>query len=142
MNDDARNIVLRLQTRGDHSEAEVRRQLENRGFSAREIEVAIAWGRDNAALSDPRTAERTIEKSVAKKRGALRVQADLERRGLPADFTPDAKAEQERAEAALATRLSQFAGDPLKAAAWLSRQGYDEETVRRVVEKLVGELPI
>ncbi len=142
MNEDARNIVLRLQARGDHSEAEVRRQLENRGFSAREIEVALDWGRDNAALSDPRTAERTIEKSVAKKRGALRVQADLDRRGLDAEFSTDTKAEQERARAALTPRLSQFADDPLKAAAWLSRQGYDEDTVRRVVEALVGELPI
>ena len=142
MSDDARNVVLRLQARGDHSEAEVRRQLEQRGFSAMEVEAAIEWGRDNAALSDPRTAERTIEKSVGKKRGALRVQADLERRGLDAEFSTDAQAELERARAALTTRRSQFADDPLKAAAWLSRQGYDEDTVRRAVEALIGELPL
>ncbi|MCC6809358.1 MAG: RecX family transcriptional regulator [Deltaproteobacteria bacterium] len=137
---DARAIVLRLQAQGDHSEAEVRAQLERRGFSASEIEDAVRWGREAAALSDARAKESTINRGVARKRGALRVQADLERRGLDPALDVDSAAETERARAALGPQLKRFAAAPTKAAAWLARQGYEEDVCRRVVEELIGPL--
>jgi SOS response regulatory protein OraA/RecX len=138
---DARSIVLQLQARGDHSEAEVRAHLERRGFSALEIEDALRWGRDAAALSDARAAESTIKRQLARKKGALEVQAELERRGIDARFDVDTRAETERAHAALSSQVKRFSGRPLHAAAWLARQGYEEDIVRRVVEALIGELP-
>lgn len=135
---DARAIVLRMQAQGDHSEAEVRTQLERRGFSSREIEDAVEWGREQAALSDDRAKDATIAKNLRKKKGVLAIEADLERRGLDPGVATDSRAELERARAALAPQRARFTGEPMKAAAWLARQGYEEDVVRRVVEELVG----
>jgi SOS response regulatory protein OraA/RecX len=139
MNESARAIVLRMQAQRDHSRAELRAQLERRGFSVLEIEDAISWGENNAALDDDRASVHTIRAETRKGRGALRVQATLENRGLdPECFVPDAKEELERAVAKLKTRAQKYAGDPLAAAAWLSRQGFEEDVTRRAVEALVG----
>jgi hypothetical protein len=69
------------------------------------------------------------------------VQAELERRGIDATFASDSVAELERARAALIAQRQRFVGEPVKAAAWLARQGYEEEVARRVAEELIGRLP-
>jgi regulatory protein len=136
---EANAIVLRLQARGDHSEDEIRTHLERRGFSRLEIEAAVDWGRAHAALDNARATEVTVRQELEKGRGALRVQARLERRGLDPDaFSVSAKEELERAKAALLSRLTKYAGDPAKAAAWLGRQGFEEDVAMAAVDLLIG----
>lgn len=136
---EANEIVLRLQARGDHSEAEIRAQLEHRGFSRMEIEAAIQWGQDHAALSDTRAAESTVHRELEKKRGALRIQAKLEQRGLdPEGFSSTSADELSRAKAALLPRVTKYRDEPMKALGWLSRQGFEEEVAFAAVEALIG----
>jgi len=136
---DANEVVLRLQAQGDHSEEEVRSQLERRGFSRMEIEAALHWGRDHAALSDGRASESTVHQELQKRRGSLRIQAKLEQRGLdPASFSSSSKDELERAKGALLPRVFRYKDTPLKAAAFLARQGFEEDIAMAAVEALIG----
>jgi SOS response regulatory protein OraA/RecX len=141
----AREWVTAWQSRRSHTAAELRRKLEAKAFSTTEIEDALSWAARYAGQSDAAVAERAADARKAQRFGQARIVAELEARGIPEAAAARAvhttrDDEQQRAEAALAAAASRFAGEAEKAAAWLARRGFDEDVVRRAVEKLIGPL--
>jgi len=141
----SREWVTHFQSRKSHTAAELRAKLERKDFTVTEIEDALTWAAHYAGQSDGDVAVRTAATRKDQRYGQARIAAELAARGLDEDIAQrvsqtSASDEQQRANAALALQASRFTGEPHKAAAWLSRRGFEEDIVRRAVEQLVGVL--
>jgi regulatory protein len=125
--------AFRTLTYRDHSEAELRRKLQDKGFSGGEVEAVIEKLRRLGYLDDKRFAEQWAESAIRNGRGyGPRLRIELLRRGVPDSLITDvlAKLEDDYGEketlAALAAR--KFSGfDPASA---------DDREKRRVINYL------
>jgi len=76
-------FALNLLSRRDHSEAELRRKLAPKGFSAEEMDTAMGRLRDAGYLNDKRFARSFAESSIRNGRGyGFRLRLELSRRGI------------------------------------------------------------
>ncbi len=79
----ARNVALRLLSRRDYTTAELRRKLTEREFPAEAIDDALASLTTDRLLDDRRAAAAHVRTaSRVKRRGRLRIQRELEARGV------------------------------------------------------------
>lgn len=79
----ARGAALQLLSRRDYTTAEIQNKLADREFPADEIDAAVARLRADGLLDDRRVAAAHIRTaSRIKHRGRLRIQRDLEARGI------------------------------------------------------------
>ena len=141
----ARDWVTHWQSRRSHTAAELRAKLERKDFTVTQVAEAMIWAARYAGQNDEAVATHAAESRQQQRYGQARIAAELEARGIAADHAQrvtqtTASDEGQRAEAALGSQLARFAGEAHKAAAWLSRRGFEEDLVRRTVEKLVGPL--
>lgn len=80
---DAVASAVRTLARRDHSENELRRKLQDRGFSSGEIETAVAKMQDYGYLDDNRFARLWAESAIRGGRGfGPRLRLELLRRGV------------------------------------------------------------
>lgn len=80
---DAANSALRTLTRRDHSETELRRKLQDRGFSSSDIERALEKMRGHGYLDDRRFARQWAESAMRNGRGfGPRLRLELLRKGV------------------------------------------------------------
>lgn len=90
----ARATALRLLARRDYSTAEIRQKLIDREFGDAEIDAAIARLSADRMLDDRRAAGAHVRiSSRLKGRGRLRIQQELQGRGLARDVIREALAE-------------------------------------------------
>jgi regulatory protein len=76
---------LKVLARRELSEAQVRERLARRGHDAVAIDAAVTRLRDERAIDDVRVAESIVRTETSvRRRGKLRVDAQLERAGIPA----------------------------------------------------------
>lgn len=141
----AREWVTQWQAKRSHTAAELRTKLERKDFTVAEIEDAATWAAQYAGQNDAEVATHTAQTRKQQRFGQARIVAELEARGITAATAErvtqtTASDEQQRADVALQTQVTRFTGEPHKAAAWLSRRGFDEDAVRRAVEKWIGAL--
>lgn len=80
----ARNTMMDLLARRDHSELEIRQKLRERDFSEESINSALQYGKENGWLLDPPLlAEKFSQSLHRKKRGIQKINHILRRKGLP-----------------------------------------------------------
>ncbi len=85
-----RDCALRLLARRDHSAAELKRKLVQRGFSSDCCEVIITWLVEMGYLDDRRFAERWAEAALKTGRCfGLRLRLELQQRGVVAGLAAD-----------------------------------------------------
>jgi len=76
-------VALRILARRDHSEAELRRKLQERGFGCGETEAAVIRMKGLGYLDDSRFARQWAESAVRNGRGfGPRIRLELLRRGV------------------------------------------------------------
>lgn len=130
--------ALRLLRSRDRTEAEIRTALSTKGFEDAEIGLVLVELTKYRYVDDSRVAERTTEKAVRDQSGRLLVEHMLSLRGVPEE-----EIERALASLPLETDLAEQAfwknrkpGDtPARAAARLARKGFDEDTIRSVIER-------
>jgi regulatory protein len=90
---EARNplaLALNLLSRRDHSEAELRRKLSPKGFSAEALDEALTRLRSAGYLDDRRFARGFAEAAIRNGRGyGFRLRLELARRGIPDEIIED-----------------------------------------------------
>jgi regulatory protein len=96
----ARNKMMNLLARRDHSEAEIKKKLKGE-FSADEIAVAIQYGRDHGWLPNSEEGEQRLANQFAshlhrRKKGILYINKALQTKGLP-EIQSDSSMELEKA---------------------------------------------
>jgi regulatory protein len=122
--------ALRALTRRDHSEAELRRKLTGREFSAAAVEETIGRLKESRYLDDRRFALNWAESAVRNGRGyGYRLRFELSRRGIAEEIAAEVIAQLNtdygEAEMLRALLLKKFPGfDPLSA---------DERQRRRII---------
>jgi regulatory protein len=76
-------VALRILTRRDHSEAELRRKLQERGFGSGEVVAAVSRMQGLGYLDDRRFARQWAESAIRNGRGfGPRIRLELLRRGV------------------------------------------------------------
>ena len=135
----AMQAALRLLRARDRTEAEVRDSLSTKGFNEPEIGLVLSTLRVARYVDDARVAQRAVElASLEDPKGRLLLEGALKARGAQDAVIQEALAnlanEDDLAEAAF--QKCRKPGDtPARAAARLARKGFDEDTVRAVVER-------
>jgi regulatory protein len=142
----ARNKMMDLLARRDHSEKEIRTKLEENEFPSEEIESALQYGRDHNWL--PQSEEQNVELSEKmaqslhrKGKGAIYINHFLEEKGLP-PIAQDPDIELEKARQLLENKPSLKAfSDPLqrlkhkeKLMRFLSARGFSLETIEIAIK--------
>ena len=138
----ARSTAIRLLTRRDYTTAELRRKLEEREFPAEDIDAALAGLTEQKLLDDRRAAGAHIRTaSRVKRRGRLRIQRELEARGvdrglareLLEDLSPDdeSAAIRQFLERRHRGRLSM--ADRRKAFQQLMRRGFTADAIAKAI---------
>ena len=135
--DSSFGYALRLLSRRDYSEFEIRKKLENK-FDKEDIENTIKKLVERGFLSDERYVKRIIEKyTFVKKYGYLKVQYELLHRGISYDvFSPildEAYPEEREKENALFISKKRPI-DKLKR--YLISRGYRLSVIREVLAEL------
>lgn len=133
--------ALGLLSRREHSQRELRRKLDRKGYTAGESAAAVERLQQQSFQSDQRFAQMLVRSRVAQGQGPRRILAELRTHGI-ADEDAREALEQEGADwLALARRIharryGQAAGrDPQESrrrAAFLLRRGFDAATVRAI----------
>jgi regulatory protein len=83
-------LALNLLSRRDHSEAELRRKLSTKGFSAEELDAVMTRLLDAGYLDDRRFAHSFADAAIRNGRGyGFRLRMDLSRRGIQDEIIED-----------------------------------------------------
>jgi regulatory protein len=86
--------ALKALTRRDHSEAELRRKLGERGISAEVVEETISRLKESRYLDDRRFALRWAESAVRNGKGyGFRIRFELSRRGIADELAEEVTAQ-------------------------------------------------
>ncbi|HEX9694843.1 MAG TPA: regulatory protein RecX [Actinomycetota bacterium] len=143
----ASEIVLRMLTTRERSEAEVRQALRKRGHDAETIAVVVEEFRSKNLLSDTRFAE-AFAAEAAERRGygSAAIRMRLRTKGIAPDVAAQAATvspedEEARARVFAAKRARSLASHPpdvryRRLAGALARRGYPAEIVFRLASEL------
>jgi regulatory protein len=145
------DTAVRFLARRPRSEYEVRLRLRRAGVDEAAIEATLSQLRQHRLLDDAAFAEYWVEqRRTFRPRGARLLRAELSRLGVGAAVAGEAtevmasSAEEDayRAAARRAAQLRQLPPAVFRArlGAFLTRRGFDWDTVTRVVERLAAEL--
>jgi regulatory protein len=144
----ARNKMMDMLSRRDHSELEVRKKLRGK-FEPDEIETAIKYGKERGWLPDGEIAQRKLAEKAAqslhrKKKGINYINHFLAERGLP-QVSPDDDLELEKALALIENKNFDWSSldrekkqkIKTKLGRFLQARGFENAIVRKVIyEKL------
>lgn len=147
---EAMDTAIKLLTRKDQSEAQLRRALAEFGRKAADevVEKCREWG----YLDDRRLAEGIVGDSIRlKKLGPRRIRQELRKRGIDEELAEEVRQERasdeaplvERAIEALETKRRSYGRldeqtARRRAMGFLQRRGFDYETVRAAVDQFLG----
>lgn len=142
----ARNKMMDLLARREHSEKEIRQKLKKK-FTAEEIDRAVEFGKANAWLPNSEDAQQALAQKAAdswhrKKKGLLYINAQLQKRGLPS-IQSEPEVELEKAlelvenKYQISLRKDAEEGSSKKLAEQIGRflvsRGFEMSVVRKVV---------
>ena len=144
----ARNKMMDMLSRRDHSELEVRKKLRGK-FEPDEIEAAIFYGKDRGWLPDSEIAQTQLAEKAAqslhrKKKGINYINHFLSERGLP-QVRPDDELELEKALSLVENKNFRWSSldsekkqkVKAKLGRFLQARGFESAIVRKVIyEKL------
>ncbi len=134
----AREKVMDLLARRDHSELELKRKLAAH-YEAKEIEDAIQFAKESKWMKPPEELAQTVASQLGRRgKGTRYIQRFLRSKGWPG-VRKDADDEREKALELIAIKLRReppFAfEEQAKIARLLKNRGYDDETIRRVIHE-------
>ena len=134
----AREKVMDLLARRDHSELELRRKLAVH-YEPKEVEDAIEFAKQNKWMKSPEElAEKVAEQLGRRNRGSRYIQKFLSSRGLPR-VAKNADEEFRKALELVTTKLGHEAPfefeERNKIARLLKNRGFDDETIRKVIHE-------
>lgn len=135
----ARNKLMDLLARRDHSEKELRTKLKQRDFTSEEIEQAISDARERKWLATPAEIGAKYADSLhGKNKGIHYINHHLQAKGLPT-IPMDSDLELEKARRLVENKFSAADGlsktELAKVGRFLVSRGFDAETVRKIVFK-------
>lgn len=146
----ATDVVLRMLTARERSEAEVRQALRKRGHDPDTIAVVVEEFRSKSLLSDARFAE-AFATEAAERRGygSAAIRLKLRTKGIDAELAAQAASvspedEEARARAFAAKKAKALASHPpevryRRIAGALARRGYPADVVSRVAVDLAKD---
>lgn len=143
-----RECALTLLEYADRTEQELRRKLQDRGYSQKEIEEAVSFLMEYGYVNDAAYAERYIHsRTLSKSKRLLRM--ELEKKGVDRDVIDRELCENPVDEKAQIRRFLEKKGyrpgeeaDPVKKrriVAALARRGYSYDVIRSVMGELEEE---
>ncbi len=91
----ARETVMRLLARREHSARELRQKLQQRGYDSDVINETLAKAQELGWQSDRRFAESWIRQSVAKGNGFRKISAQAQQKGIDDDLLQSVLNEQQ-----------------------------------------------
>ena len=130
--------IMDYLARRDHSERELAQKLSRR-YEAKEIEKAIEDVKERGWLLEPSVLAGKVAKQLSnKEKGHRFIQGYLRQKGLP-NTEKDASLEEEKARSFIERKLKKeppytFA-EKQKAAPMLMRRGFDQDTIRKVLNE-------
>ena len=129
--------LLKALNRRDLTAREARERLGREGFGARSVDVAVERALENRFIDDRRYADVFASQKAAQGWGRLRIERELERRGVPVSEVEgwsegrfDREGELERAREALARRSVPERNPYEKFVRFLVARGFDYETAK------------
>ncbi|MHB0913789.1 MAG: regulatory protein RecX [Armatimonadota bacterium] len=146
----AKEKALRLLEYRPRSRAELARRLAQDGFEPEIVEEVLARLEHLGYVDDVSFSEIWVRHRLSGKgMGRTRLKWELRRKGVAPEVVDEAisavdpETEYELALAAARRRLEkdQSIEQQRKTAAYLRRQGYDWETIKRVIAELAGDQP-
>lgn len=148
-----RNSALRLITRRPHSSFELRTKLLKKKFQKEDITKIINDFLSKGYLSDKDFAERFIEEGLKKKKGLMKIKAELFSKGVSREIIdsiiqkyegdslllPNAKSLAQRKLESLRHKNLEPIQKKQKLFSYLSGKGYSSDIIRQVVDELIEE---
>ncbi|GGE78998.1 regulatory protein RecX [Streptosporangium jomthongense] len=139
----ARSVALRLLARREHSRQELAMKLRQRKLDSSVISAVLDEYEDKGWLDDNRFAEEYSRQRIASGYGPVRVQAELQQRGI--HHTPECVSESVDADwihRALLLREKRFGlsdlssdrDEKMRQARFLTRRGFTANQVERALE--------
>lgn len=130
--------LLRLLTRRDYSQLEIRNKLRIR-YSKEAIEDALRRAEQYGYLKDPATLAQNLVESLHRKgKSAIYIRHQLQKRGLP-QVSRDEEREFEKALDHLRSRFDinelKNLSEKQKAFRMLKQRGFDSATIRKVLNE-------
>ena len=130
----ARNTMMDLLARRDHSEKELRNKLKIREFSDQEITRAIEFAREKSWLPNNESQNEQFSLRMAqglhrKNKGILYINDYLKKKGLP-HIKKDSELELDKALSVLENKKLK---EKMKIGRFLMSRGFDSETVRQAL---------
>ncbi len=141
--DSTRLRAVRILGASASSEKDLRRKLRQKGESAENTEKAISWLNDLNLINDEETAERLLERALAKGYGKARVRQILFEKGISREIQDrvleDFPDQSDAISDYIRKHLSGSDPDPAekkKLTAALLRRGHSWEEIRRAFSQL------
>jgi len=140
-------LAVRYLALCDRTNAQVRRYLHRKGASLDQIDRIVVRLSALGYLDDRAYAERWVTRRITDQpMGRARLKYELDARGIEESIAESTirdafQSADEALLARLALDLAQRRGrclTPMQAARFLSRRGFDEETIRRMMEHRIG----
>lgn len=133
----ARNKLMDLLARRDHSEQELRTKLRRRKFSEEEIDRAISEARDHNWMAPPKEiGEKYAQSLHNKNKGIHYINHQLQSKGLPT-LAMDSDLELEKAQRVVENKFPDLKkldrDDKGRVARLLSARGFDSDTIRKII---------
>ncbi len=155
MNDDgsagrARHSALRLLTRREHSQYELRRKLKARGYGERLVDELLAELITERLLSDTRYAEAMVTNRASRGYGPLRICMELRDRGVAEGIVDKVLQEaevdwDERLRHTHDRKYGEIAVESFKTwasrAQFLNNRGFSVDAIRRVIGNYGASTP-
>lgn len=133
----ARHVAMDYLARRDHSEAELRRKLASRDFTADEIDATLGDLVREGLASDARFAEAFAAHRARRGQGPVRIRVELESRGVAGELIDEQLRAHDWVAVASAARDKRFgAAAPADYREWarqarfLQNRGFTSEQVR------------
>lgn len=148
-----KNSALRLISRRPHSSFELRVKLQKKNFNKDDISEIIKDFLAKGYLSDNDFAERFIDEGIKKKKGLMKIKAELFSKGVSrniidelvqnyegdSNLLPNAKVLAIKKLNSLRSKNLESFQKKQKLYSYLSGKGYSSEIIREVIEELVQE---
>jgi len=148
-----KNSALRLVSRRPHSSFELRLKLQKKKFSKDDISEIIKDFLAKGYLSDKDFAERFIDEGIKKKKGLMKIKAELFSKGISKEIIDNVLGKFND-EALIASNAEHLAVKKLtslkykeldpnqqkqKLYSYLNTKGYSSDIIRQVVNKIIDE---
>ena len=148
---EARVAAVRMLGQRALTQVELQRRLTRRGFAEQSVNATVKWLAELGYLNDEQYAERRWETLRQRHMGTQGIVHTLLHEGVPGEVADEMRARRDDSseDAALARELAEKRNADLQRVPWpqrrqrlyafLARRGFDGETIREALERLMPD---